>query len=76
MDAADLRNKSIEELNEELVALRREQFLDLVLGHVEFATDVGGGKLLPVREVRAGLQLGAAGQASRQQHEEHDYQRQ
>jgi large subunit ribosomal protein L29 len=26
MDAADLRNKSIEELNEELVALRREQF--------------------------------------------------
>ena len=26
MDAADLRNKSIEELNEELGALRREQF--------------------------------------------------
>jgi large subunit ribosomal protein L29 len=26
MDAADLRKKSIEELNEELVALRREQF--------------------------------------------------
>ena len=26
MDAADLRSKSIEELNEELVALRREQF--------------------------------------------------
>ena len=26
MDAADLRQKSIEELNEELVALRREQF--------------------------------------------------
>ena len=26
MDAAGLRNKSIEELNEELVALRREQF--------------------------------------------------
>ncbi len=26
MNAADLRNKSAEELNEELVALRREQF--------------------------------------------------
>ena len=26
MNAADLRNKSVEELNEELVALRREQF--------------------------------------------------
>ena len=26
MDATDLREKSIEELNEELVALRREQF--------------------------------------------------
>ena len=26
MDAADLRKKSIDELNEELVALRREQF--------------------------------------------------
>ena len=26
MDAQDLRNKSVEELNEELVALRREQF--------------------------------------------------
>ena len=26
MDAADLRKKSVEELNEELVALRREQF--------------------------------------------------
>ena len=26
MDATDLRNKSVEELNEELVALRREQF--------------------------------------------------
>ncbi len=26
MDAADLRKKSIEELSEELVALRREQF--------------------------------------------------
>ncbi len=26
MEAAELKNKSIEELNEELVALRREQF--------------------------------------------------
>jgi len=26
MNAADLRSKSVEELNEELVALRREQF--------------------------------------------------
>ena len=26
MNAADLRNKSVDELNEELVALRREQF--------------------------------------------------
>lgn len=26
MSAAELRNKSVEELNEELVALRREQF--------------------------------------------------
>ena len=26
MDAQELRNKSVEELNEELVALRREQF--------------------------------------------------
>ena len=26
MDASDLRKKSVEELNEELVALRREQF--------------------------------------------------
>ena len=26
MDATDLRKKSVEELNEELVALRREQF--------------------------------------------------
>ena len=26
MEAQDLRNKSVEELNEELVALRREQF--------------------------------------------------
>ena len=26
MDVADLRKKSVEELNEELVALRREQF--------------------------------------------------
>ena len=26
MNAADLRGKSVEELNEELVALRREQF--------------------------------------------------
>ena len=26
MEASDLRNKSVEELNEELVALRREQF--------------------------------------------------
>jgi len=26
MNASDLRNKSVEELNEELVALRREQF--------------------------------------------------
>ena len=26
MNAADLRNKSVEELNDELVALRREQF--------------------------------------------------
>jgi len=26
MKAADLRNKSVDELNEELVALRREQF--------------------------------------------------
>ena len=26
MDASELRNKSVEELNEELIALRREQF--------------------------------------------------
>ena len=26
MDASDLRNKSVDELNDELVALRREQF--------------------------------------------------